>query len=168
MVPKTDKAAAEVLQLPNSLISRVDATRVGRELETLANAFEQQSHHHTKAEPARPSEILEAVIKLNKLDLSQSDQRDHLASFLKELKTKAPTIHMSFAADPSSAFTNKLITWLRSEIHPLLLLDIGLQPSIAAGCIIRTSSKYFDCSMRQHLVEKKPNLVSLVRGVQHA
>lgn len=168
MVPKTQKPAVEVLQLPNSLISRVDAMRVGRELETLTSVLEQQSHHHAKAEPVRESEILEAVVKLNQLDLSESAQRDRLAAFLKELKTKAPTIHMSFAADPSSAFTNKLVTWLRSEIHPLLLLDIGLQPSIAAGCIIRTSSKYFDCSMRQHLVEKKPNLVSLVRGVKHA
>ena len=169
MAPKAAApTAAEIISLPPSLISRVDAIRLGRELETISAFYEQQAHHHTKEEPARLSPILEAISEGNQLDLSQADNRARLQGFLNDLKKDAPTIHMSFAATPSSKFTAKLITWLRDEIHPLLLLDISLQPTIAAGCIIRTESKYIDCSVRQNLVQSKPKLLELMRGSQHA
>lgn len=164
MAPKAARQAAEVISLPPSLISRVDATRLGRELEVMANALEQQAHHHEKAEPVRLSSILEALAQLNQLDLTTAQDRDRLAKFLKDLKKDAPTIHMSFAAEPPSTFTAKIISWLRDEVHPLMLLDIGLQPSIGAGCVIRTNSKYFDCSVRQHLLENKPKLIELMQG----
>ncbi len=167
MAPKTSSQAAEIISLPTSLVSRVDATRVARELESMSNFIEQQTHHHDKSNAPRLSIILEELSELNSLDLTKGQERDRLYAFLKELKSDAPTIHMSFAVVPSSLFTSKLITWLRSQIHPLLLLDIGLQPSIAAGCVIRTNSKYFDCSIRQHLLQNKPKLLDLMRG-KHA
>jgi hypothetical protein len=168
MAPKTAHQAAEVISLPNSLISRVDAMRLGRELETIGNAIDQKTHQHSKAEPTRLSQILEELSSRNHLDLQDSQDRDRLATFLKDLKKDAPTIHMSFAAEPPSAFIAKIIAWLRNEVHPLMLLDIGLQPTIAAGCIIRTSSKYFDCSVRQHLLENKPKLLELLQDAKHA
>jgi hypothetical protein len=168
MAPKAASAAAEIISLPPTLISRVDAIRLGRELESISHFYEQQAHHHTKTELARPSAILEAIAEGNQLDLAQVKNRERLQGFLNDLKKDAPTIHMSFAAEPSSKFTAKLITWLRDEIHPLMLLDIGLQPSIAAGCIIRTESKYIDCSVRQNLVQSKPKLLELMQGSKHA
>ena len=168
MALKAGSHPAEVLGLPLSLVSRVDAIRLARELEAISGTLEQEKLQHHKTAPRQLSKILEAMVTGNRIDIDRVEDRNRLTAFLKELKTEAPTIHMSFAAEPSSLFTAKLITWLRSEVHPLILLDIGLQPSIAAGCIIRTSSKYFDCSMRQHLVQNKPKLFDLMRGAQHA
>jgi hypothetical protein len=168
MAPKATSHAAEIISLPPSLISRVDATRLGRELETMATALDQQVHRGDKAEPVRLSQILEALAELNQLDLTTAQDRDRLAKFLKDLKKDAPTIHMSFAAEPPSLFTAKIINWLRDEVHPLMLLDIGLQPSIGAGCIIRTNSKYFDCSIRQHLIQNKLKLIESLRSPKHA
>ncbi len=168
MAPKAATTAAEIISLPPTLISRVDAIRLGREVEAIGHFYEQQAHHHTKGEPTRLSPILEAITAGNQLNLAQKADRTRLQEFLDDLKKEAPTLHMSFAAEPSGAFTAKLITWLRDEIHPLMLLDIGLQPTIAAGCIIRTESKYIDCSIRQNLVQSKPKLLELMRGTKNA
>ena len=62
------------------------------------------------------------------------------------------------------AFVAKIVAWLRTEIHPLILLEIGLQPTIAAGCVIRTTNKYFDYSIGRHLKRNRGQLVSLLRG----
>ena len=62
---------------------------------------------------------------------------------------------MSFSADPSVTFLTKLMTWLRQEIHPQVLLTVGLQPTIGAGCILRTTNRYFDFSLRQDFANKR-------------
>ncbi|MEO5627462.1 MAG: hypothetical protein ABIQ89_01080 [Candidatus Saccharimonadales bacterium] len=173
MAPKQENAAdqqAVLISLPISVVSRVDATHLAREVETVGNFLEQQKHHKGRTQIAIPSlsRMLGDITQVNKLDLAKSADRERLYNFLIELKSEVPTIHMSFAVEPPTLFVAKLITWLRSEVHPLLLLDIGLQPSIAAGCIIRTTNKYFDCSMRQHLVSNKPKLLELLRSKTHA
>jgi hypothetical protein len=68
-------------------------------------------------------------------------------------------MHISFSADPSPVFTDKLMTWLRREIHPFVLLTVGLQPNIGAGCIVRTTNKQFDLSLRQDFKAKRDLLL---------
>lgn len=172
MAPKSTLSAEDqaVLVLPVSVISRVDTARLAREVEAVGNYIDQQKHQKKSSQIVLPSlsRVLGDITASNRLDLAKADDRDRLYKFLLELKKDAPTIHMSFAVEPPTLFVAKLVTWLRAEIHPMLLLDIGLQPSIAAGCIIRTTNKYFDCSMRQHLVTNKPKLLELMRSRQHA
>jgi hypothetical protein len=89
-----------------------------------------------------------------------AEDRQRLQQFLVDIKERSPVIHVSFSADPSPLFAEKLVTWLRREIHPLLLLNIGLQPNIGAGCILRTTNKYFDFSLKQDFANKR----NLLRG----
>jgi F0F1-type ATP synthase delta subunit len=71
---------------------------------------------------------------------------------------------MSFAADPSASFSAKIVGWLRANIHPLSLLEIGLQPTIAAGCIVRTTNKVFDLSLRNRFSEHTELLLKSLRS----
>lgn len=163
------------LLLPNLLVGRGDVVRLGRELEQLSDRLDQaalrradspaKTESKAKAVPSTitASSGLTELVEANQLDLSKGTDRQQLAKFLDELKRHAPSIHMSFAAEPPANFTAKLVDWLRREIHPLVLLEIGLQPSIAAGCIIRTNSKYFDCSMRQHLLQNRTQLIERLK-----
>lgn len=149
------------LELPLTLITRVDALRLLRELKALDD-FLDQAAIRTPGTPVklpRMSRILEDLASINEVNLLQKEPRQALNTQLLAVKKQAPLIHMSFASDPPAAFIRKLVTWLRAEIHPHVLLDVGLQPSIAAGCIIRTRSKYFDCSLRQHFSDKRGLLV---------
>jgi F0F1-type ATP synthase delta subunit len=103
---------------------------------------------------------MDQTVQLNKLNLLQAEDRVALQQFLDAVKRQSPVIHMSFSADPSAAFIEKLMVWLRREIHPVLLLTIGLQPTIGAGCIVRTTNKYFDFSLRQDFLKKRDLLLA--------
>jgi F0F1-type ATP synthase delta subunit len=77
-------------------------------------------------------------------------------------------MHISFATDPSAAFVVQILGWFRREIHEHTLLVIGLQPSITAGCTLRTENKYFDFSMREQLMSSVPILANEISAVSAA
>jgi hypothetical protein len=57
----------------------------------------------------------------------------------------------------------KLTAWLRTNIHPTLLITVGLQPGIGAGCVVRTANKYFDLSLGKSFVKKRELLMQRLR-----
>lgn len=148
-------------QLPLSVVGPIDVGRLLREVEALDNFLMQT----TIREPGQPvklpktTRIMDEMVELNKLNVLQEADRQRLKAFLKLLKEQAPTLHMSFSADPSPLFLQKLMVWLRTEINPSILLRVGLQPNIGAGCIIRTPNRYFDLSLRQRFQQNRHTLV---------
>jgi len=123
------------------------------------NAPDERAILGKSAMPAS-SRMLDELVKANNLDLLNPADRKLLINSLEVVKSKAPAVHISFAADPPQAALEKIITWLRREIHPVLLLQIGLQPTIAAGCILRTPNKVFDFSLQKYFSSNKDLLIS--------
>jgi F0F1-type ATP synthase delta subunit len=137
-------------------------TDIGRLQLELAAIDEAQAGIRKGGELKMPhtSRLMDQLIEVNRLTLLHDQDRIALKEFLADIKEKAPVIHMSFSADPTPRFTQKLVTWLRKEIHPSLLLTIGLQPTIGAGCIVRTTNKQFDFSLREDFKKKRDLLRS--------
>ncbi|HEY8998808.1 MAG TPA: hypothetical protein VIM53_00650 [Candidatus Saccharimonadales bacterium] len=154
------------LSLPTLVFGRPEVHRLQRELEALEQYLEQASLRAKGAAATLPraSRLLEALATENHLNFLQAEDRTTAKAFLKMVSDKAPTIHMSFASDPSSAFMAKMVEWLRGNVHPLALLQIGLQPSIAAGCIVRTPNKTFDLSLRERLRSQQDKLAEALKG----
>ncbi|MDB5164287.1 MAG: hypothetical protein JWS12_905 [Candidatus Saccharibacteria bacterium] len=159
---------ASQIQLPINLIDTTDINRAKREVEALAEFLDQASIREPGKQPAMPrtSKTLEELARINKLNLLIADQRQQVLSFLEYLQQKAPNIHISFATDPSAAFLGKIVQWFRAEVHPHTLVHVGLQPSIAAGCIVRTPNKYFDLSLRQHFNQNRQSLLDSLEGLK--
>lgn len=164
MAPEHHQAqthAKPQLKLPTLVFGVVEVRRLLRELELLDEFMRQSSIR----EPGRPvtlprvSRVLDALAMDNGRNLLQDEDRHELHEYLKHIESTAPSIHISFASDPSSAFIAKLVTWLRNNIHPATLLQTGLQPSIAAGCVVRTPNKLFDMSLRQNLAGQRAKLI---------
>jgi len=156
----------ETLTLPLVVVSRVDVGKLQRELEAL-DAFLTQAairQPGTSLTMPRTTRTLDDFARQNNLNLINTDDRKRLKQFLDEVKDNAPTIQMSFAADPPAAFVAKVIKWLRQEIHPLLLLQTGLQPGIAAGCVLRTPNRYFDLSLRRYFKQQRDLLITKIEG----
>lgn len=163
MAPKP-KAA---LGLPLTALSPID---IGRLLRELASIDEYLTQLHLKSEDdkaklPKTTELMDNLIEINKLNLLVASQRRHVLDFLKNTKADAPVLHISFGAEPSPAFLEKLVTWLRREIHPMVLVIVGLQPNIGAGCLVRSTNKYFDFSLRQNLDTNRDLLMSKLREV---
>jgi F0F1-type ATP synthase delta subunit len=95
----------------------------------------------------------------NKKDLLLTADRKELMQFVKSIHDHAPVVHMSFAVEPSASFLQKLIVWWRANIGPYVLLETGLQPDIAVGCIVRTPNHQYDFSLREHFTKTRDVLV---------
>lgn len=159
-----------ILQLPVSVIGRVDIGRLLREVEALNSFLEANTIREPGTQPKLPktSRLLDEMLQINKLNALVEKDRQHLEKFLHEIKANAPILHISFGADPSAIFSQKLVRWLRQEIHPLVLLQVGLQPNIGAGCMLRTTNKYFDFSLRQRFSQQHDLLMQKIQGAVSA
>lgn len=160
-------ARKEGLTLPLLAVSPGDVARLNRELESLNDYLHQASlRAGGKETPKLPrtSRMLDDFAGVNELNLLHEADREQAQSFLVTTLKTAPVLNMSFATDPSSAFVGKIIAWLRQNIDARLLLKIGLQPGIAAGCTVRTPSRYYDFSLREHFAQQRGILIEKLKA----
>lgn len=166
-----DETAGESRQfvLPTQVFGVVEIRRLIRELENLDDFMRQAGIREggdKQASLPRLSRLLDATASDNHLNLLQASDREQLAKALQGTLDRAPVIHLSFASDPSAAFLEKVVSWLRGNVHPITLIRLGLQPSIAAGCVLRTPNRSFDFSLRHRFAEERQLLLYSLEGGQ--
>jgi hypothetical protein len=157
----------QTLKLPERLISSIDLSRTLRELQGLDEAL-RQAELRKPGEPSkliRSSVALEEMARINGVALTDKAHREQMIEVLHGFLEHAPRIHMSVAVEPSAKFTQRMIIWLRANIHPLILMEVGLQPTLAAGCMIRTNNKIFDMSLRHKFTENRQLLADSIAAI---
>lgn len=144
------------LKLPVGVVGPGDLRKLRRELELLEDTLQQMRLRTNSpvSKLPRASRQLEEFASTNRLNLLLPDDRQRAAAYIAHTAKSAPVLHMSFAAEASRKFTTEIILWLRTNIQSDVLLDVGLEPNIAAGCILRTPSKQYDFSLRARFKEK--------------
>jgi F0F1-type ATP synthase delta subunit len=154
------------LKLPSDLIGLADIARLTRELNSLNDFFAGAKTRTagTALPPPKVSRVLNNMANDNKINLLNEDERTRLQKSLGEIYAHAPSMHISFAVEPSPKALEKILVWVRQNIHPQALLQVGLQPGIAAGCMLRTTNKVFDMSLRSDLQKQSGYLTQLIRG----
>jgi hypothetical protein len=160
---------AEVqLSLPVSIATKVDVGRLQRELLAVNEFLEQAAIRQpgTALTLPKTSRLMVETIRINNLNLLHEEDRTTLLTFLNWLMEKAPHIHMSFSTEPSTVFLQKLITYIRENLHPNALLQVGLQPTIGAGFKLRTTNKYYDFSLQTTLKSKHQILMQSLREIK--
>ena len=154
------------LQLPYAVVTRADVGRLVGEAEAIDNFLRQAAIRKPGTSLVLPksSQIFDDIIDMNKLNMLQETDRKKLFQFLQAIRTTAPILHMGFSSDPSPIFQQRLVTWIRQQMHPYLLLQIGLQPSIGAGCVVRSTNKFYDFSLRERFKSQRTLLITKLRG----
>lgn len=154
------------LKLPATVVSQVDVARLLRELNELNDFFvaSRARKSGSSPQPPRLTRLLDQVVRDNRYNLLEEPDRKTLEQNLNSVLSKAPLLHMSFASEPPSRALERIVVWLRTNIHPQVLLQVGLQPSIAAGCVLRTPNRWFDMSLRSHLEQQESYLLQLIAG----
>jgi F0F1-type ATP synthase delta subunit len=152
------------LKLSTNLVSQVDVARILRELKNLDDFFVAANARAAGESLQLPklTRLLEQNAKENNYNLLESSDRKALAQKLDQIIGNAPLLHISFAAEPSAKALERILVWFRTNIHPQALLQVGLQPTIAAGCVVRTSNRVFDLSLRDHLTKQQDFLAQLI------
>ena len=154
------------LKLPTSVVGQTDINRLLRELAALDDFFLAAAARAagTPVKPPRITFMLEQVARDNEFNLLEAGNRDELKNRLQAVLKNAPVLHISFAAEPSPRITDVIVTWLRANIHPYALIVVGLQPTIAAGIVLRSGNRIFDMSLRTYLEKQEDYLVRLIEG----
>lgn len=165
-----DQQGATTMHLPTSLVSASDVRRLHRELESLEDTIRavRLRTNSPVAKLPRTSRALEEFASTNRLNFLLPDDRHHAAVFVDSIMKKAPVLHISFASEPTRRFTTELVVWLRQNFDPEMLVEIGREPAIAAGCVVRTSSKVFDFSLLEHMTAQRQLLTDKIFGIQKA
>lgn len=145
------------LKLPNSIATKNDLVAVLRNTEDvlekyLANTIREEEGVDFKDRPDVASNLA-LLVSDNNLEVSE-ETLTSLKKWLTQLKDHAPVVRFTFANDPNPEFLGKLVTWLRQETGHFVLIRYGVQPSIAAGCLMYTPARQYDFSLRQHLLNK--------------
>lgn len=156
----------ERLNLSSMITSPSDVAKLRRELNALNDFFvnAQARQAGTKMVMPKLTRILNQMAQDNGVNLLDEHDRDRLFEALGEIYDKAPTLHISFASEPSPKALERLVGWVRTNVHPHALVQVGLQPTVAVGCFLRTENKTFDMSLRASLTKSQPILVKLIDG----
>lgn len=159
---------ATAFRLPDRLITSVDLMRTIRELKSLDDWLNQAAIRSggQQVSPPKTSATLDETAQNNSVSLLDSVGRQQLIAVLESFAIKAPKIHISFAVEPSANFLSRMIIWLRTNISPVILLDVGLQPALAAGCSVRTTNKLFDMSLRNRFTDSRHFLLDAIQEIE--
>lgn len=155
------------LKLPAAIISRGDVNRLIRELNRFSDYLVGAQYNGQDAAAARNvSPLLAELAQLNGYDLMDENRRSELNGQLEKLASSGPALHISFTTAPSPKSLETVLVWLRANIHPQILLTVGLQPKIAAGCVLRTPNRVIDMGLKQTLIKQQPLLLEIIKGAR--
>lgn len=144
------------IQLSDMVVTPLELGKVQRELFALDEFL--NANKKTAGKLPFTSSSLQSMAKEAKLNLLLSGDRSQLLKQLNFVRRTAPTVQISFASDPTKPALRVLVRWFRENGHPNTLLAIGVQPSIAGGCVVRTATKEFDFSLQQLFTANKQAL----------
>lgn len=146
------------LKLTDSIASKTDIIRLYRELDLYCNQEIQNKIRQDESKEISVSSQLNEFAVKNSIDLSNKTDCELFLKAISAFKEKLIVIHISFPVEPSLSCVHKLVAWFRQNIDQNIVVNIGLQPSIAAGIIVRTPNKQFDFSLRRRLYEQSNKL----------
>lgn len=165
-----DKATNSGFVLPPHVVTKGDIARLGNELERvdseLSTASVQAKAGVEVTATPRLSDSLKAFLDSNDYTIEDSLKRSELIKNLRDLKHEVPVVHMTFAADADTKSLQKLVEWLRKEVHPMAVIEAGLQPSLIAGVYMRTPNRVHDLSLRAALADRREYFIDEMEALR--
>lgn len=143
------------LNLPNAIATKSDLVNVIRNVDEVIDSYIQNRVRDLegvdfKSRPDVTSNLAE-LVSINKLQVTVDNLRS-LKDWLARLNEHAPVVRFTFASDPTPEFVGNLVNWLRQASGQFVLIRYGVQPTIAAGCLMYTPARMYDFSLRHHLL----------------
>lgn len=160
----------EDLVLPLSIIGRADIQRLISEIE-LIESYQLTAKVHAAVgsrmnTAPQVSEQLRDFLESNHLNISKDNQRPEILKSLRELKDKAPVVHMTFATPADINSLREITSWLRTNAHSQSIVISGLQPALVAGVSVRTPNRVHDLSLRSRMQEKRGVLTDELKALR--
>lgn len=168
MTMATNAMASPALKLPTAIATKTDLVNVLRNLEEVLDTYVENSVRSQEgvdfSARSDVSSNLAALVQTNNLNVDVHTLQA-LKSWLMQLKDHAPVVRFTFASDPTPQFLGQIINWLRETSGQFVLMRYGIQPSIAAGCLLTTPVRRYDFSLRSKILKSGDVFARIVSGV---
>lgn len=165
MISKSE-AKHTKLTFPSNLITRSDVSRLVRELEHLADVLQGQrvrGETETKLPPL--SQSTTDFLELNEVKITNEKSLETVRQKINTIEDRLPAVHMTFASEIDSESLQQLVTWLRTEIHPQVLINTSIQPNLIGGVYLRTPDHVHDFSIKTLLMGQRQLIVKQLKGL---
>lgn len=156
--------------VPPQVVTKIDMAKLVREMERVdadLTAAEVRVKSNTASPAMAPlSQPLMDFLVQNKFKVDDARVRLDIIRQMRLLKDKAPVIHMTFAVTADTESLQQLVLWMRTSIHPQILISVGLQPALVAGVYLRTPNHVRDLSIRGKLEASRGLLLKEVESLR--
>lgn len=109
--------------------------------------------------------LLNELFSSLNIDSQNSQAIEELLQTLETMLTKAPVVHLTLAAAPTTAIKQQLTAWFRTEISPTILLTFAVRSDLGGGVVLSTGSRVYDFSFKRQLLSNKKRIAEIAQGV---
>jgi len=155
MAEEKKQSVAEEFTLPPNVVGQPDLSRLIREAEALDGELEAQKVRGQATTQPKLSQAMTDLLESNDITEVNGKTLTIIRDQLRKLKEHLPVVHFTFAAEVEPEELQKLVAWLRKEVHPRALVSVGVQPSLVGGVYMRTPNHVYDFSLRAMLDGKR-------------
>ena len=163
-----DAPARVALKLPMVIATKADLVNVLRNLEEVLDTYVENSVRSQEGvdfiSRSDVSSNLAALVQANQLKVEVATLKA-LQTWLTRLKDHAPMVRFTFASDPTPEFLGQIVSWLRQSSGQFVLIRYGIQPAIAAGCLLYTPAHRYDFSLRSKILKNGPVFARIVSAI---
>jgi len=156
------------LKLPPSVASKRDIIKLQREIERLLDERLQQKISQEQVGDLRKvsnsSRNLISFFEHNSVEINDENLKKVL-QILEGMRQHSPVIRIAFASEPDYETSEKVVGWFRKNISPQTLVQIGVQPMIAGGCVVQSPMKRYDFSLRKHILDSSDKFLEVFNRV---
>lgn len=164
----TDATASPALKLPAAIATKTDLVNVLRNLEDILDIYVENTVRSQEgvdfSARSDVSSNLAALVQANNLSVDVRTLQA-LKSWLVQLKEHAPVVRFTFASDPTPEFLGQISQWLRETSGQFVLMRYGIQPTIAAGCLLTTPVRRYDFSLRSKILKSGDIFARIVNDI---
>ena len=153
------------LSLPSSVATKAQLLSLRKNVDDVLEAITQnQIRLEENVEPKDVPQVsgtLASLLSINKLKPT-TEIIQEIKKWVEFLLHHAPIVRITLASEPGPKELNRLVDWFRQESGKIVLLHVGIQPTIAAGAVVRTTSHRYDMSLRNELLHRTDSFIEAV------
>ena len=156
------------LKLPNTIGGKRDLILAMRQVEGVLNdRLQDEVRERVGAQKVGTKvgqRMLGQLLEANKL----TDDTATLKTLLQQMegfKQHAPHVRIAFSQEPDQDLYQKVVGWFRREIHPGILVQIGVQPTIGGGFVLQTPVRRYDLSLKTRILNSTPKFLEVLKRV---
>tara|TARA_Y100001970_G_scaffold250241_1_gene321816 strand:- start:256 stop:738 length:483 start_codon:yes stop_codon:yes gene_type:complete len=157
---------SDTVALPESVVTKADLSRLIREVEEYSEvAYQAEVRGSTAPSVHYASPALQFLARQQEGILNSRQARHTLLDQLHTLQGVVIPVHVGFASQPSIKALQQLVVWFRKNVDPSIVVQVGVDPSIIGGCVVRTTNRVFTFTLAEALRSSQTALAKEVAAL---